>query len=151
MPKGYGLNRSSNGMVSWSLVEERLAKAHNYWLATSGRGGRPHAAPVWGLWLDGFFWFSTDPASRKGLNIASNPRTIVHLESGDEVAVIEGVTEKIAPSDPTMSRFVESYEKKYRFRVDAGNPSHGIYRVKPSAAYAWFEKNFPESATRWLF
>jgi general stress protein 26 len=151
MPKGYGLKQSSKGMVPWSAVEERLAKARNYWLVTSGQGGRPHATPVWGLWSDGFFWFSTDPASRKGRDIASNPETVVHLESGDDVAIIEGVAERLAPNNPILATFAESYEKKYRFRLDANNPSYGIYRVKPRAAYAWFEKNFPESATRWLF
>jgi len=132
-------------------VAERLAKARNYWIVTSRAGGRAHASPVWGLWLDGRFWFSTDPTSVKGRDIATNPRTIVHLESGDEVVIIEGVAEKPTPHDPALSRFVELYEEKYGFHLDVAKPSFGIYMVSPSAAYAWFEKNFADSATRWLF
>ncbi|MEI6136703.1 MAG: pyridoxamine 5'-phosphate oxidase family protein [Chloroflexota bacterium] len=30
----------------------RLRTAMNYWIATTRPDGRPHAAPVWGVWLD---------------------------------------------------------------------------------------------------
>jgi Pyridoxamine 5'-phosphate oxidase len=151
MADGYGIKRDSKGMISWSAVAKQLAKARNYWLVTSRRNGRPHVAPVWGLWLDGHLWFSTDPASRKGRDLAANPSCIVHLESGDDVVIIEGVAERRAPRSPSLSKVARRYEKKYGFRLSVGNPSHGVYEMRPTKAFAWFERNFPDSATRWLF
>lgn len=151
MPESYGIKRTAKGMISWSRVTKQLAKARNYWIVTSRPGGRVHAAPVWGLWLDGAFYFSTDPTSRKGRDIATNSKIIVHLESGDDVVIIEGVAEDLPPDSSILSRFVNSYEKKYDFRLDIENSAYGVYRVRPNAAYAWLEKNFPDSATRWLF
>lgn len=138
-------------MISWSRVTKQLTKAHNYWIVTSRPGGRAHAAPVWGLWLNGAFYFSTDLTSGKGRNIVTNSKLIVHLESGDDVVIIEGVAEHLAPKSPILTRFVNTYEKKYDLRPDVKVPSYGVYRVRPNIAYGWLEKNFPESATRWLF
>ena len=131
-------------------MAKRLASARNYWVVTSRMGGGAHASPVWGLWLDGRFWFSTDPTSVKGRDIATNPRIAIHLESGDEAVIVGGTAERLAPDHPALSRFVELYEEKYGFHPDVSRPSFGIYRVEPRAVYAWFEKNFAESATRWF-
>lgn len=151
MPAGYGLDRSSvNGMISWPRVSEQLAKARNYWIITARPDGQVHAAPVWGLWLDGTFYFSTDPDSRKGRNLAANPNLVVHLESGDDVVILRGAVEQII-NPSLLVRYVDSYEKKYRFRPDANDTSAGVYKVKLRVAYAWSEKNFPKSATRWFF
>jgi hypothetical protein len=105
---------------------------------------------VWGLWLADAFWFSTDPSSRKGRDLAANPEAVLHLESGDDVVMVEGVAERKSVG-ADLSRFVGLYQKKYGFHIDAHNPSYGIYRIKPRIAYAWFEKNFANSATRWFF
>src|SRR4051812_9693775 len=90
---GNGIDQPAEGLLPWSFVDERRATAHNYWVVTSSAAGRPHAAPVWGLWLDGRFYFSTDPASRKGRNLAANPALVVHLESGDDAVILEGTAE----------------------------------------------------------
>ena len=36
-----------------------LTAAPNYWISTTRLDSRPHARPVWGVWLDGAFYFST--------------------------------------------------------------------------------------------
>jgi len=71
--------------TSWAKVRRRLEQARNYWIVTSRPDGRPHAAPVWGVWLDGRLWFSTSPASVKARNLAADPRVVVHLERADTV------------------------------------------------------------------
>ena len=126
-----------------------LTRARNYWVATSRRG-RVHASPVWGLWLGDEFWFSTDPQSRKGRDMARNSNVVVHLESGDEVVIIEGRVKRVAP-DSIPRRLPGLYRMKYGFELDATNPSHGVYVASPHALYAWTEKDFPKSATRWSF
>jgi nitroimidazol reductase NimA-like FMN-containing flavoprotein (pyridoxamine 5'-phosphate oxidase superfamily) len=127
-------------MLPWSWAAERLAQAHNYWVATAG----PHASPVWALWRDGAIVFSCGPRSRKARAIASDPNVVVHLESGDEVVIVEGRAEKTEIDDSV----IDEYERKYAFRADKGE---GWYRVEPRRVLAWTERDFPRNATRFDF
>jgi nitroimidazol reductase NimA-like FMN-containing flavoprotein (pyridoxamine 5'-phosphate oxidase superfamily) len=137
---GYGVPEDENGMLPWSWAAERLAKAHNYWVATSG----PHASPVWALWRGGALVFSCSPRSRKGRALAQDPRVVIHLESGDEVVIVEGEAEPMEADDS----IVDEYERKYAFRADKGE---GWYRVAPRRVLAWTEKDYPRNATRFDF
>ena len=62
----YGLldEHSGTGLLPWSWAAERLAQSRNYYVATARPDGRPHAMPVWGIWLDDVFYFSTATGSR---------------------------------------------------------------------------------------
>lgn len=90
--EGYGLSDApaDGTALAWSTIVEWLAGSRNYWVCTTRPDSRPHAIPVWGLWLEDTLWFSTDPDSYKARNLATNPELVVHLESGDEVCVLEG-------------------------------------------------------------
>jgi pyridoxine/pyridoxamine 5'-phosphate oxidase len=151
IPAGYGIEHSPSAeMIPWSAVGERLAGARNYWLGTTRPDGRPHAAPVWGVWLNESFYFATDLASRKARNLAVSPELVVHLESGDDVVILEGTAEAVA--DPSLlTRFADAYEAKYQFRPDTSAAAPGVYRLRPRVAFAWLERNFPRSATRFTF
>jgi hypothetical protein len=148
MPAGYGIKgpREGRGLLPWSHVETSLQSARNYWLVTSTDDGIPHAAPLWGLWHDGRFFFSTDPKSRKGLNLASGRPVVVHLESGDEAVILEGRPARVQDGE-LLKQLDELYLKKYGFHLDVG----ASYHVVPSKALAWSEADFPTSATRWRF
>ena len=147
----YGVDRAKRDeMVSWDEARERLTASKNYWVSTTRPDGRPHVTPVWGLWMDDAFYFSTDPASRKGRNIAFQSEVVVHLESGDDVVILEGRAERVSDQE-TLARMVDEYEKKYSIRFDPSDPNFGVYVVRPSTAYAWFEKSFQTSTTRWRF
>jgi len=151
MPVGYGIESElTHEMVPWSAVSDQLAGARNYWIVTASPTGRPHAMPVWGLWLDEAFYFSTDPSSRKGRNLAANPRLVVHLESGDDVVILEGAAERLG-GESVPPGFADAYEAKYGFRFDPSDPALGIYRLRARVALAWREADFPKSATRWRF
>jgi PPOX class probable F420-dependent enzyme len=134
-------------MLDWSWAEERLAAARNYWVVTSGADGAPHSMPVWALWLDDSLVFSTSPSSRKGRNLARDPRVVVNLESGEEVVVLEGRVEE-TPLDGSIA---DAYEAKYDFRPSTGSPEGLWYRLRPRVAYAFREEDFPRSATRFTF
>ncbi|MBI2911131.1 MAG: pyridoxamine 5'-phosphate oxidase family protein, partial [Chloroflexi bacterium] len=73
LPATYGIATGNEGMLPWSYVREQMAKSRNFWVATTRPDGRPHVTPVWGLWLDESFFFSSDPTSRKGRNLAASP------------------------------------------------------------------------------
>ncbi len=137
-------------MLSWGYVEERMAAARNYWICTTRPDGRPHAAPVWGVWTEGAFFFGTDRASRKARNLAASPEAVVHLESGDDCVILEGVLVEFEDS-PLRRHVGEDYARKYGMNAvgegrDGGPP---LYILRPRTALAWRESNFPETATRW--
>jgi hypothetical protein len=106
--------------------------------------------PVWGLWLDETFYFATDTASRKGRNLAANPNVVVHLESGDDVVILEGSAEEVM-EPPLLQHFAEDYQMKYQIRLDVNSRNSKVYRLHPRVAFAWEERDFLQSATRWSF
>jgi general stress protein 26 len=144
--QNYGISSSEKGLLSWEWVDEQMAKSRNYWIISTRPDGRPHAAPVWGVWHEGTLWFGSDPQSRKARNFAHNPEIVVHLESGDETVILEGTVtelhdaEKIAPVD-------KLYAAKYPPFDPA--PSAFYMTFRPSTALAWTESDFPNTATRW--
>jgi len=150
MPQGYGIGKSSKDMLDWRDVEKRLQKAHNYWVATSRADGRPHAMPVWGLWLERRFYFSSDGGSRKGKNIANMPYAVVHLESGDEVVIAEGPVERVR-EESLFANVDKLYQKKYGLGFSGIPGDVALFAVKPQVVFAWRERDFPKSATRWRF
>lgn len=150
MPPEYGIAPDREGLLPWSWAEERLAAARNYWLATTRPDGRPHVMPVWGLWLDGALVFSTARRSRKARNLAVRPEAVAHLESGDEVVILEGPVHAVTDA-ALLARFVDAYTAKYQFRPDPHDTAVGVYALRPHTAFAWRERDFPASATRWRF
>ena len=141
VPAGYGIPAEivAEAGIAWDRARERLAGSRNYWVM-----------PVWGLWLEDAFYFSTSRRSRKGLNLASTPQIAMHLESGDDVVILEGLVAEV--DDPgLLARFVDAYDAKYHFRPDATDTSNGIYQLRPRLAFSWLEQDFPQTAARWRF
>ena len=150
-PDSYGLREGATApgeRLPWDEVERWLTASRNYWICTVRPDGRPHAMPVWGIWLDRALAFSTHPSSRKGRNLAANPERVAHVESGDEVAILEGRAEALEPGG-LLERFVEAYEGKYGFRIEPSQRALGLFVVRPRVVFAWREADFVDSATRW--
>ncbi len=75
---------------------------------------------------------------------------MVHLESGDDVVIIEGTAERVRDV-ALLEGLVDPYERKYGVRVDFTDESFAVYVARPRRAFAWFERTFPTTATRWRF
>lgn len=148
---GYGIKEERGGLLSWDWAEQRLRESRNYWLSTVRPDGRPHAAPVWGVWHEGALIFGAGRQSRKARNLAANPAISVHLESGDEVVMFDGVVE-IMDNAAALAAVQPDYVRKYGFNpADEPDPNALWLRVKPTTAHAWIEADFPNTATRWRF
>ena len=126
--------------LAWEWVEERLATAHNYWLATVEPGGRPYVRPVWCVWQGGVLVFTASPTSRKVRNLSASPSVSVQLELIREVVVVEGIAGPHEPSEDLLAAYVA----KYGWQPPAGQ---GWYGVAPSSIYAADEATYPASST----
>lgn len=148
--EGYGLNELGENHLSLTAVLQRFGTERSWWVGTTRPDGRPHVVPVWGVQVDGQLFFSSDPRATKGRNLAANASVTVHLESGDQVAIIEGRATKVAGSDMPPG-FTPAYNDKYGFEVDTSDPAFGFYRVDPVKVFSWDEGDFAATAARWLF
>ena len=160
VPAGYGMPDGDDGMLPWEWVDEQLTRAANYWFATVWPDGGAHASPVWGVWLDGALFFDGSPETRRMKNIAANPEVAVHLESGDEVVILEGpATAMPAPPPRELTeRLSAAYTAKYTGHGYAPAPDQwdtgGLYVVTPRACLAWTFREgeeFGKTYTRFVF
>lgn len=141
---GYGVPEDAEGILPWSHVVDRLEQAKNYWVGTASPDGKPHCVPVWAIWLDDALYFGAGPRSTR--NLKANPQVSIHLESGDDVVIIEGKAEPFAdPDNAVFPRLADASATKYDWRPD--EPSG--YVLRPRTAYGW--SSFPADATRWRF
>ncbi len=153
MPDGYGVPEDDASLLPWSYVEERLTAARNYWIVTASATGEPAATPVWGVWLEGLLYFDGSPQTRRGRNIAENPRALVHLESGAEVVILEGQARILnsAPERSLAERVAAAYTEKYAADGYSPKPDQwdqgGLFIFTPAKALGWSQ--FPQNVTRW--
>jgi hypothetical protein len=149
-PETYPFPKSREGLLPWSQVEVFLESAPNYWLATVRPNGRPHIAPLWGAWLDGAFYFQGAPDSRWARNLRTNSNVSVHLESVQNVVIVDGVATHVVTDSLLAVRLLEAWEGKYGHlehppRADTA----GIYRLQPRTVRAWGEAL--NDGARWIF
>ena len=153
---GYGVPGGDGDLVPWGRVTERLEQARHYWVATVRPDGRPHAVPTWGVWLDDTFY--TEGGGRKVHNLRANPHVVVHLESGEDVVIVEGVAVEMSrPARALFERIDAAYAAKYDYKPsdnlagpeDIPYPDGGLFAVRPRVVFAW--SRFPADATRFLF
>ncbi len=163
-------------IVDWTVIEERLAQGipqapgtggpdrHTSWLATINRDGSPHVTGVGALWFDRAFWFETGELTRKGRNLARDPRCSLSVATHEFDLVVEGVAEKVM--DPTLvATMAERWSTQgWPARVDgsgvaltadysapsAGPPPWTIFRLAPRRAVSLLTVE-PGGATRWRF
>jgi len=104
--------------------------------------------PLWGVWLDDAFFFSTGKTSRKGQNLLANSSCTVVNDDGEEAVIVEGSAKPIEDKDG-LERVASAYKKKYKMDPRAMNEP--IFELRPTKVFAFIEKSFPKSATRWTF
>jgi PPOX class probable F420-dependent enzyme len=152
---GYGILPADqgSGLMPWAEAERRLSLSHDYWLATVRPDGRPHVMPVWGLWLDRQVWFSTSRGSRKGRDLAADPRCTVTTDDARNPVVVDGAAERVLDAE-RIAAFVDAVNAKYdaSVTVDFQDPEvNGTYAVRPATVIALTDGDFPGGPTRWRF
>jgi nitroimidazol reductase NimA-like FMN-containing flavoprotein (pyridoxamine 5'-phosphate oxidase superfamily) len=143
--QGVQVPPAAEGLLPWEWARERLEKSHNYWLSTVGREGAPHTMPVWGVWAGAAWYFSTGAESRKGRNLANNPRCVVCNDSAEEAVILEGVARRVPDSEVPL-QVLADYKTKYEWEIQGT-----VFEVRPRKVFAIPEEEFPAGVTRWIF
>ncbi len=152
-PQGYFKPAGDGELLEWGPLAQRLKDARNYWVASASSDGVAHAMPVWGVWSERGFTFSTGPSTRKARNLYGNPHAVVHLEDGAAVLVVEGTATEVTDGD-RLVEFLENYNPKYQWNFTLDQVQRGVFELRPVKAFAWLGDEgdaFAATATRFLF
>jgi hypothetical protein len=114
------------------------------------------------MWVDGAFYFTTGPNTRKGKNLARNPKCAITVATHPFDLVAEGAAEKVT-DDAKLQRIAGVYAAQgwaptvrdgaffAEFSApSAGPPPWDLYEVTPATLYALGTAE-PFGATRWRF
>src|SRR5215472_8092404 len=132
---GYGIVGAAEGkgLLPWSWVAKKMNACRTFWLGTiHASAARPHVMPLWGVWLEDAFYFSTGRKSRKGQNLATNPACTVTNDDGEEAVIIEGAAEEVKDA-AALKRMATAYKKKYGW--DISKMDEPVFSVRPSRVF----------------
>ena len=162
--------------LDWGAVTARLAGGvsqapgtggpdrHTCWLTTLNEDGSPHTTGIGAVWADGAFWFETGERSRKGRNLARDPRCALAVATSAFDLVLEGEAVRVTEPAAVAARAAEWAAGGWPCRVDdsgvaltadysapsAGPPPWSVYRITARTATALSTVE-PGGATRWHF
>ena len=136
---------------------------HTCWLATINADGSPHLTGVGAVWVDGTFWFETGGSTRKGRNLARDPRCTLGVATDEFDVIVEGEASRVTDR-ATLERLVAVWAEDWPAEVDesgealtapysapsAGPPPWNVYRIDARSAVALAIVE-PGGATRWRF
>src|ERR1700720_4325704 len=72
-------------------LDEFLTTERTCRVATAGRDGRPHVAPLWFVWDGNSLWLSSVVRSQRWTDLMGDPRVAVVVDAGVEYAELRGV------------------------------------------------------------
>ncbi len=159
----YGVPSDPAGALDWVWAEQRLVANKNYWVVTASAEGRPHALPVWGVWLAETerFWFSCSPSARKLRNLVDNPQCVVTIDDTVECVSVEGRARVADPAcdgdaiDVAIAAYLDKYwdDPALHAEMEAFLRSHAIVEFTPQRAFGIIEREeeFAQRATRWTW
>lgn len=151
---GYGTlpANEGTGLLPWSWAEERLARSHDYWLATVTPEGAPHLMPVWAVWHEEKLWFSSSNGSRKARNLKVEARCTLSTDDPLQPVVVSGTARRVA--DPAaLEAMLTAENAKYGtdYGLDMVDPeSNSVFELRPEWVFALDSSDFAGSPTRFL-
>ncbi len=159
---GYG-----GSVVPWSRARDLLAAGPlgpeiPFFLGTIRPDGRPHAAGIGVVWLDGDLYFTSGLGARKARNLAANPACTISTRLEGIDLVLEGEARQTADR-PTLERVAAEYRAGGWPAEVAGDALTAPYSAQSAGPAPWHLFRFvfhtaigittaePFGATRWRF
>ncbi len=137
--------------ITWKHASEKLGKEKVYWVSTASLKGRPHAAPVWGVWRKNRFYFETDPRGPKGRNLKSNPRIVVHCQDGWDTVIMRGIVER-EKNSRKLALLKRDFARKYHYTPDwSDEKTQIVLKVTPRLVHAWKAPRMHRSLVNFIF
>jgi hypothetical protein len=150
-PEKWHVTNNPKLWITWVHANDKLVKEKVYWISTSSAKGRPHAAPVWGIWKQNRFYFETDPKSVKGRNILENQSLFVHVQDGLDTVIVDGRGRR-EKANAVLNQLRKDYVRKYDYRPDWSNAKDQIvFRVEPRIVHAWKAPRMHRSLVKFVF
>ncbi|MEA2526300.1 MAG: hypothetical protein QOF73_3527 [Thermomicrobiales bacterium] len=165
------LDRYGSPALPWSRPRDLLAAGPSsggpgndwvFFLGTTRPDGRPHAAGVGALWVDGELYVTSGPGTRKSRNLAANPACTISVKLEGIDLVLEGKATRVTDG-PTLERVAARYrEGGWPAEVEgdaftapfsapsAGPPPWYLYLFTFHTAFGVATAE-PFGATRWRF
>lgn len=164
------LDRYGSIAIPWSRPRDILAggkpqpgqSSVAFFLGTSRPDGRPHAAGIGAVWLDGDVFFTSGSEARKARNLAANPACTVSTSLDGIDLILEGTATQVTDL-PTLEALASRYrEGGWPVEVagdaftapysapSAGPPPWQLYRFTIHTAFGVATAE-PHGATRWRF
>jgi hypothetical protein len=162
--------------LDWDSIVDRLGAGitqapgsggpdrHTCWMVTLDADGSPHLNGIGAIWVDGSFYFETGAPSRKGRNLARDPRCSLSVATKEFDLVVEGEAELVTDPDTVADLASRWAAEGWPAAVDesgtaitaeysapsAGPPPWNVYRLAIHSATA-LQTVEPGGATRWTF
>ncbi|MBL0888228.1 pyridoxamine 5'-phosphate oxidase family protein [Myceligenerans indicum] len=161
--------------MDWDLVRTQVRAAtapgaggpgrYTWWLTTLNADGSPHTNALGALWHEDAVWFTTGRNTRRGHNLARDPRVTASVSVPEFDLVVEGQAEEVTdpeivadmsrrwnaaggwPCEPDESgtALTAPYSAQ-----SAGAPPWHVYRVATTSAHL-VATTAPFGAMRWNF
>lgn len=161
------LDRYGNPALPWSRPRDLLAAGTPqadiaFFLGTVGPDGRPHAAGIGALWLDGDLYFTSSPATRKSRNLAANPACTISARLEGMDLVLEGNAARVTDQLTLGAAAARFREGGWPAQVE-GDAFTAPYSAPSAGPPPWYLYRFtihtaigvagaePHGATRWRF
>ena len=152
--------------LPWSRPRDLLAAGTFFgrpsFLGTTRPDGRPHAAGVGALWLDGAIYFTSGPGTRKSRNLAANPACTIAASLETIDIVMEGEAVRVTDAATLEQLAAACRESGWPVQVE-GDAFTATYSAPSAGPPPWYLYRFifhtvignatvePHGATRWRF
>ncbi len=168
---GYGAP-----IIPWQRVRDRMNQEltqapdtggpnrHTCWLSTMNPDGTPHVMPLGAIWVDGTFYFTSGPGTRKARNLAQNPHCALAVATHEFDLVFEGTAARV--TDPAKAEQIAAVYRAQGWEATvgegtasltapysapaAGPPPWDVYEITTTRVYALGTAE-PYGATRFDF
>lgn len=130
-------------------VDEFLAAERTCRVATAGKDGRPHVAPLWFAWDGSSLWLSSVVRSQRWTDLMRDPRVAVVVDAGVEYNELRGVElsgevvpvgeiPRVGTLDAILDQPEQLFADKYTGGVKAqADGRHAWLRVTPEKLVSW--------------